>query len=98
MSYAPGEWEVRKGTLSIYTSYRGSRKPLCHKIANTKQPLLTKECQEANAKLMAAAPELLKTLKDMSVWLTAPATDKATIDHWKQNVSTAIAKATGGLS
>jgi hypothetical protein len=31
----------------------------------------------------------------MSVWLTAPATDKATIDHWKQKVSTAIAKATG---
>ena len=65
MSYVPGEWEVRKGTLSIYTNYGGSRKPLCHKIANTKQPLFTKECQEANAKLMAAAPELLKALTDL---------------------------------
>ena len=50
---------------------------------------------EENLKLIAAAPELLETLKDISVWLTAPATDKATIDHWKQKVSTAIAKATG---
>lgn len=57
-------------------------------------PKSAKEAK-ANANLIAAAPELLETLKDMSVWLTAPATDKATIDHWKQKVSTAIAKATG---
>jgi hypothetical protein len=50
---------------------------------------------EEQANLIAASPELLETLKDISVWLTAPSTDKATIDHWKQKVSTAIAKATG---
>jgi len=37
----------------------------------------------------------LETLKDISVWLTAPATDKATIDYWKQKVLTVITKATG---
>jgi hypothetical protein len=53
------------------------------------------EVDKVNTCLIAAAPELLETLKDISVWLTAPATDKATIDYWKQKVSTVITKATG---
>ena len=64
MSYVPGEWGVKKGTLSIYTNYCGSRNPTRLKIANTKQPLLTEECQEANAKLMSAAPELLSMVQE----------------------------------
>ena len=99
MSYAPGKWEVRKGTLSIYTSYRGSRKPLCHKIANTKQPLLTKECQEANAKLMAAAPELLAALQSLVELLADDESHMLPEEHVMiGNAREAIAKATGGLS
>jgi hypothetical protein len=60
MSHAPGTWGVRNGTLSIYTNYGGST---YHKVADARQPLFTRECQDANARLIAAAPDLLAALE-----------------------------------
>lgn len=57
ISHAPGQWVVK--SLSVYTDYGAGRR---HKVADTRQPLFTRECQEANARLIAAAPELLAAL------------------------------------
>ena len=62
MTHAPGTWDVRKGTLSIYTNYGGST---YHKVADARQSLFTRECQEANARLIAAAPDLLAALEHL---------------------------------
>lgn len=61
MSHAPGTWDVRTGSLSIYTNYGGST---YHKVADARQSLFTRECQEANVRLIAAAPDLLAALTD----------------------------------
>jgi hypothetical protein len=63
-------------------------------VASARQPLFTAECQEANARLIAAAPELLAALQ-------------AVADYWAggdvpevldTQMRAAIAKATGGQS
>ena len=93
MAHTHGLWAINK--INPWTiNYLQFEEPLDDRNVVCRMPNKNPET-EANAILIAAAPELLETLKDMSVWLTAPATDKATIDHWKQKVSTAIAKATG---
>jgi hypothetical protein len=87
MTHAPGQWVVK--SLSVYTDYGAGHR---HKVADTRQPLFTRECQEANARLIAAAPELLAALQDVA-------------DYWAggdipadiyAGMRAAIAKATGG--
>lgn len=87
-SHAPGQWAVKN--LSVYTDYgTGPR----HKVADTRQPLFTRECQEANARLIAAAPDLLAALQ-------AIMGDPDAVDHILHldavAADAAIAKATGG--
>lgn len=86
-SHAPGQWVVKN--LSVYTDYGAGYR---HKVADTRQPLFTRECQEANARLIAAAPDLLAALQDVA-------------DYWAggdipadiyAGMRAAIAKATGG--
>lgn len=89
-SHAPGQWAVKN--LSVYTDYgTGPR----HKVADTRQPLFTRECQEANARLIAAAPDLLAALQ-------AIMGDPDAVDHILHldavAADAAIAKATGGQS
>jgi hypothetical protein len=93
-SRAPGQWAVKN--LSVYTDYgTGPR----HKVADTRQPLFTRECQEANARLIAAAPELLAALRQ----LVKDADDNSeSLKVWRaahphlEAARAAIAKATGG--
>lgn len=93
MSHTSGLWTINK--INPWTiNYLLYDEPLSDVNVVCRMPNKNPKT-EANAILIAAAPELLETLKDISVWLTAPATDKATIDHWKQKVSTVITKATG---
>jgi hypothetical protein len=86
--YAPGPWHAHK--TGIVTFY-GTRRI---QVASARQPLFTAECQEANARLIAAAPELLAALQ-------------AVADYWAggdvpevldTQMRAAIAKATGGQS
>ena len=57
--YAPGPWHAHK--TGIVTFY-GTRRI---QVATTRQPLFTAECQEANARLIAAAPDMLAALWDI---------------------------------
>ena len=59
-THAPGIWFVRPNTTSVFANYGGSTN---HKVADARQPLFTRECQEANARLIAAAPKLLAALE-----------------------------------
>lgn len=52
-------------------------------------------CAEANATLIASAPELLATLRKIGVWLIAPRTDVQTLAEMNTLVCRAIAKAEG---
>jgi hypothetical protein len=87
-SHAPGQWVVK--SLSVYTDYGAGHR---HKVADTRQPLFTRECQEANARLIAAAPDLLAALQ-------AIMGDPDAVDHILHldavAADAAIAKATGG--
>jgi len=89
-SHAPGQWVVK--SLSVYTDYGAGHR---HKVADTRQPLFTRECQEANARLIAAAPDLLAALQ-------AIMGDPDAVDHILHldavAADAAIAKATGGQS
>lgn len=65
MTYAPGTWTARG--LTISTNYGGGKS---HKVADARQPLFTPECQHANARLIAAAPDLLAALEALMRWET----------------------------
>ena len=91
MRHTSGPWRVSPKSRYLV---RTDKYRICQVFKSTSTPSLN-EAAMADAQLIAAAPELLEALKDISVWLTAPATDKATIDYWKQKVSTVMAKATG---
>lgn len=55
---------------------------------------LSQEESEANARLIAAAPNMLKTLTDMDEWLANTGYDP---DHpWRLSLGATIAKATNG--
>ncbi len=98
ISHAPGQWVVK--SLSVYTDYGAGRR---HKVADTRQPLFTRECQEANARLIAAAPELLAALDR----LLSATVDRTLAEGYEMDgveyaargfALAAIAKATGGQS
>lgn len=98
MRYTQGEWSFDPNESEFsdkHYIFCSAGKTICSIFGPHDDP---EDEANGNALLIAAAPKLLETLKDISVWLTAPATDKTTIDHWKQIVSTAIAKATGEQS
>ena len=50
----------------------------------------------ANARLIAAAPELLTFAYFVAAWLTAPELNRTTLDAVQRQARAAIAKATGG--
>ena len=91
-SHAPGQWVVK--SLSVYTDYGAGHR---HKVADTRQPLFTRECQEANARLIAAAPDLLAALEALVGEADLGEVDLDDDDRAKlEQARAAIAKATGG--
>lgn len=95
-SHAPGQWVV-KG-FSVYTDYGAGHR---HKVADTRRPLFTRECQEANARLIAAAPDLIVALDR----LLSATVDRTLAEGYEMDgveyaarsaALAAIAKATGG--
>lgn len=59
-SHAPGPWTVRNRTVSFID--HGKRYAIA-RVSNS--PLITGESHEANARLIAAAPDLLVALRDL---------------------------------
>ena len=88
--HTPGPWESGNGTTSIYGS---DGKEVARRIWHGPQD---DERSLANARLIAAAPELLAALERTLNWLTSYPGGGAMecYDH----ACTAIAKATGGAS
>ena len=87
--YATGPWHAHK--TGIVTFY-GTRRI---QVATARQPLFTAECQEANARLIAAAPDLLDALAEMLAdadTLQEPYRNEAICERARA----AIARATGG--
>ena len=86
--YAPGPWHAHK--TGIVTFYKTRR----IQVATARQPLFTAECQEANARLIAAAPDLLDALAEMLAdadTLQEPYRNEAICERARA----AIARATG---
>lgn len=98
----PGPWRAHK--TGIVTFY-GTRRI---QVATARQPIFTVECQEANARLIAAAPELLAALQPLAAMGDASlrkAILAALRPHERDsfiaatdNARAAIAKATGAQS
>jgi hypothetical protein len=97
--HTPGSWTFEQTSLSICRLLISTEDVDCLQISPVTEPDYAiayvpndYECdrQTANARLIAAAPELLKTLKEISAWF----------DEWKDveildRVNIAIAKAEG---
>ena len=84
--FAPGKWHVHSGTFSVYAQHGKS----VLKIADTRQKLFTPECQRANARLIAAAPDLLAALEELCL-----APNKHRPEEYWEAARAAIAKAKG---
>lgn len=84
--FAPGNWHARIDTFSVYSNFGRS----VVKVADTRQKLFTPECQAANARLIAAAPDLLAALEELCL-----APNKHRPDEYWEAARVAIAKAKG---
>jgi len=94
MPHTPGPWKVADGLtieddscLVIYSDNEPARR-----IAHV--PDYDGE-GELNARLIAAAPELLAALRHIAVWLMSPGTAKSTPEEMYLVAVNAIAKAEG---
>ena len=86
--HTPGPWKVRKNEPWVIAKAYGNMKSVVH-LNYSADP---SEEQRANARLIAAAPDLLEALKLM---LEDARHDRVTVEVFNQTVD-AIAKATGG--
>ena len=84
--FSPGNWHARKDTFSVYSNFGRS----VIKVADARQKLFTPECQVANARLIAAAPDLLAALEELCL-----APNKHRPDEYWEAARAAIAKAKG---
>jgi hypothetical protein len=82
--YVPGPWHSKKASVVCFYGTRRIQ------VATARQPLFTPEAQTANARLIAAAPDLLEACQ--RALAEAVADDQ---DEWFANMRAAIAKATG---
>ena len=92
--YTPGPWKVKAGSNAVLAG----RKQICsHVNAASVLPVNIVEdhkIAEANAHLIAAAPEILEALKDIvEFWDSIVPTDA--VNQMHINARAAIAKATG---
>lgn len=84
--HTPGPWHTGTTESTKYTIY--SQLGFC--IANSFNGVFVDAACEANARLIAAAPELLEFVKE---WLGRQGTDE---NYMVAKARAAIAKATGG--
>ena|SRR5271157_4352064 len=90
MSYTPGPWEVRERwyIAKVGNSMSHAEVKCCLEI-----PATAKDEHEANARLMAAAPDLLEACKAMVARLENDLLDTSLFDDVHAKLRDAIAKA-----
>ena len=107
--HTPGPWEQshRKGCDGVYEVFRTQVYPASdpdntiatlhwHSV-KTDEGFATD--REANARLIAAAPDLLAALEDaLDAWETHNKTGDGMQGHWESDARAAIAKAKGGAA
>lgn len=107
--HTPGPWRLQTGHNTIYTLSGGNAghtncigKVVCHGDHPTTSDVTLEEA-EANAHLIAAAPELLEALRDMHLYCAElinerriEAHDLARIQKILRNSHLVMTKATGG--
>lgn len=97
---APWSETLRAGSSNTFGSYLGAH--ICEiEYCSSENAVPTRDQAEANARLIAAAPDLLAALKWMTALLNDPCHDADEMDgwkvqckHWTANARAAIAKAT----
>ena len=95
--HTPGPWKVKAGTNAVLAG----RKQICsHVNAASALPVNMLEDQEiaqANARLIAAAPDLLEALKGV-LKVERGSSGRIILEGWHEEaIRAAIAKATGGV-
>jgi hypothetical protein len=94
MKHTPGPWKInRHGYESLYACHEFVEGDSGIGVCGIWHPESHRE-QDANARLIAAAPELLEALKQVVAWMDAPG-DSAFGDAQLQTARDAISKATG---
>lgn len=88
--HTPGPWD-RVGTL-VYALNEDGFNRFCALVQDAHT---AKQELEANARLIAAAPELLEALEQFVAWVDAPC-ESAFSDSQLASARAAIAKAKGG--
>ena len=70
MNHTPGPWTKQGGYLTIYTLTDCATNAIAHTLhhANSNGSTVTREQAEANANLIAAAPDLLAACKRIEAW------------------------------
>ncbi len=96
-TFTPGPWFADNGDANGYWAIfqEADRQPVCYLVGVDKSPARLREAEEvANAKLIAAAPDLLKALKAMMGRLEASGEAWMSDPAWLQG-NAAIAKSEG---
>ena len=97
--HTPGPWIVTAINAADGSNIFAGKVRIGHTVSVPEKgsglPIVSPDEAHANARLIAAAPELLETLRDFYTWLQAPAVDSPTLAHMQEKASSAIAKATG---
>lgn len=92
--HTPGPWVFaygsvyREDTLHDESSIRIA-------LMDRNEPHTMPTERDANARLIAAAPELLSMLRQIDLWLVAPDTSRETLTDWQRLIRAAIANAEG---
>ena len=103
MSHTPGPWDVDDDTMEIFSITPGHSTGWIAKVLgndNNGRPLPPEE-MAANARLIAAAPDLLDTLRladdalDYAQAQVDSESDRERLRHWRTRVQNVIALAEG---
>ena len=84
-THTPGPWKVSENGCDIETAHKDSPTGICTMFAYEKS--------DADAAIIAAAPELLEALEALTKWVTM---NTGAIPGELLNANTIIAKAKGG--
>jgi hypothetical protein len=98
MSHTPGPWVVSDDVEGLYVSSRQSYKYVCDiEVSNPAyagaESVISKAEAQANARLIAAAPDLLEALQNLVVWVEHLPGGRSAWEY--VNALAAIAKAKG---